>query len=404
MKAFEGKFHLELGEPRKIVQGAVGDQEWGHYNFPTIAYTKTGAMICSWAYGEDRVGGVHHNGGVRPPYVSYDGGISWGPNEKGEETAPRLRMPNGKYFLGFCGKEQVTRDYIADKEPALRWGEHKMYFAEDFGATEDTVIKAEIYDPETDTVETYEPKVNWPYAPLVVWPRDIVYPVTQIFGLSNHGVTLKNGILYICLYMHGFDSTAKNREEAIMKYSRYYSTYVFSSEDCGMTWNLLSQIPVTDEYFDEREGFEGFCEPMMEEMPDGSLVMLMRTGFFRNSYLVRSTDGCKTWSKPVKFDDFGVLPQIYTLPCGVTLAAYGRPKLRIRATADPSGLAWEEPITVPLSAPEGTWPFDASCFYTRFLPVDDTTVLWVYTDFQHPNEQGEPAKAVLIREVKVVKD
>ena len=149
---------------------------------------------------------------------------------------------------------------------------------------------------------------------------------------------------------------------------------------------------------------EGFCEPMMEQMPDGSLVMLMRTGSFHTSYFVRSTDGGKTWSKPVKFDDFGVFPQIYTLPCGVTLAAYGRPKLRIRATADPSGLVWEEPITVPLSAPEETWPFEISCFYTRFLPVDDTTVLWLYTDFQHPNEQSEPAKAVLIREVKVVKD
>ena len=117
-----------------------------------------------------------------------------------------------------------------------------------------------------------------------------------------------------------------------------------------------------------------------------------------------SRDGGKSWSKPRKFDDFGVLPQILTLPCGVTLAAYGRPKLRIRATADPSGLVWEEPITVPLSAPVGTSPFQTSCFYTDFLPLDDTTVLWVYTDFQHPNEQGEPAKAVLVREVKVVRD
>ena len=404
MKAFEGKFHLELSEPRKVVQGAVGDQAWGHYNFPGIARTKTGALICRWAYGEDKVGGVHHDGGVRPPYVSYDGGISWGPNVNHEEKAPGFRMSNGKYFLGFCGREQVKKDYIAGMEPAVRWGEHKMFFAEDFGAMEDTVVKAQIYDPVTDTVETYAPKVNWPYAPLVCWPGDIVYPVTQIFALNNVGVTQLNGILYICLYMHGFDSAAKSREEAVMKYSRFYSTYVFSSEDCGQSWNYLSQISVTDEFFDEKPNFEGFCEPMMEQMPDGSFVMLMRTGSGHTSYLARSVDGGKSWSKPRKFDDFGVLPQILTLPCGVTLAAYGRPKLRIRATADPSGLVWEEPITVPLSAPVGTSPFQTSCFYTDFLPLDDTTVLWVYTDFQHPNEQGEPAKAVLVREVKVVRD
>ncbi len=407
MKAFEGKFHLELGEVRKIAQGEVGDQAWGHYCFPSINYTKTGAIMSRWGYGEDKVGGKAHDGGVRPPFVSYDGGVTWGPNEKGEEAVPKFPMKNGKYFLGFAGKSAYPNDIAKNKEPVKRWsnwkGEHRMYFAEDFGVNDDTTFRARFYDPETDTTETREVKVNWPYQPQIIWPGELMYPATQMFALCNGSVTQKNGVLYICPYFYGFNSAAKSREEAVLPYDKY-NTFVFSSEDCGETWNYLSQISVDDETYEDVASFEGFGEPMMEQMPDGSFVMLIRTGSNNICYITRSTDGCKTWSKPEKFDDFGVLPQIMTLPCGVTLAAYGRPQLRIRATADPSGLVWEDPITVPLSAPEGTGPFQTSCFYTKFLPVDDNSVLWIYTDFQNKNEDGEPAKAVLVRKVTVVKD
>jgi len=397
-------FHLEFGPIHKIVQGAVGDQAWGHYNFPTINYTKTGALIARWAYGEDKVGGAHHDGGVRPPYVSYDGGVTWGPNEKGEEAAPRIKMKNGKYFLGFCGKAQLPVEYALDKEPAFTWSRARTYFAEDFGKMEDTVVKVRIYDPETEKTEIVEADVTWPFAPLSIYKGELVYPVTQVFSLNGHSVIEKDGSLYIAIYTHGFDSTAKSREEALLKHCADSSVYVFGSDDCGLTWNFLSQIPVTDESFNEKPGFEGFDEPMMAVAPDGSVVMLIRTGSNHPCYIVHSEDNCKTWTKPEKFDDFGVLPQLLPLPCGVTLAGYGRPKLRIRATADPAAKVWEDPITVPLSAGEDIGPFQTSCFYVRFLPVNDTTALWLYTDFQHPNENGEPAKAVLVREVKVVED
>lgn len=407
MKKFEGKFHLELGEIRKIVQGEVGDQYWGHYNFPSINYTKTGAIIAGWYYGEDYVGGQKHDGGVRPPFVSYDGGVTWGPNEKGEEAKRKFPMPNGKYFLGFARKTEFKTDIAKNMEPVRSWnnwkGDHRLYFTEDFGVNEDTTVRARFYDPDTNTIETREVTVNWPHQPTLIWPGEYFNPTTEVFGLCNAGIVLKNGVLYICLYTYGFDSKAKTREEAVLPYDKY-STYIFSSEDCGETWNYLSQISVTEETYEDVSSFEGFGEPMMEQMPDGSFVMLLRTGSNNKSYICRSADGCKTWTDPVKFDDFGVMPQIVTLPCGVTLAGYGRPQLRIRATADPAGLVWEDPITVPLSAPAGTGPFQTSCFYTGFLPVDDNSALWVYTDFQNLNEDGEPAKAVLVRKVTVVQD
>ena len=142
----------------------------------------------------------------------------------------------------------------------------------------------------------------------------------------------------------------------------------------------------------------------MDVMPDGSFVMLLRTGSTNPSYIVRSTDKCRTWTKPAVFDECGVLPQILSLPCGVTLAAYGRPDMRLRATSDPAGMQWEDPILVDLYGMKVEDAFYRSCFYTHFLPVDDNTALWIYTDFQYPNPDGEGVKTVLVREIKVVED
>ncbi len=413
MKAFEGKFHIELGEPHPVVQGIPGDQAWGHYNFPSIYYTNKGNVMCSWAYGTDAIDGKAHEGGVKPPYVSKDGGVTWGPN-KDKETPVRWIMPDGKHFLGFVGKSAhpLPQEYYDQYTPGTTWddGAYRTYFAEDLGRTEDTVVTARIFDPETGKTETYEPVINWPHTPVTCWSGNRIYPLTQTFALSNCGIILRDGVFYMSLYMYGFDSNAKTREEAPLAYGGKYTTvYVFTSEDCARTWNYQSMIYVTEEIYKNTEGpggkgFEGFGEPLLEKMPDGSFTMLMRTGSFHKSYIVHSTDNCKTWTEPVVYDEIGVLPQILTLGCGVTIATYGRPDMRVRATADPAGMQWEAPIIVDIYGMKVESAFYRSCFYTRLLPVDDHTALWVYTDFQYPNKFGQGVKTVVVREIKVVED
>ena len=144
----------------------------------------------------------------------------------------------------------------------------------------------------------------------------------------------------------------------------------------------------------------------MKLMPDGSVIILMRTGgglWDRAEgvplYMVRSEDGCKTWSTPKRFDKMGVFPQIFTYRCGVTIATYGRPGMALRATSDPSGREWNDPIEIPLSdGPE--W---RSCYYTNLLELDDTTALLIYSDFHRPLPDGKgEARAITVRTVKVV--
>ena len=148
--------------------------------------------------------------------------------------------------------------------------------------------------------------------------------------------------------------------------------------------------------------FEGFCEPTLCASPNGSVIMLMRTGCPRPSYIVRSTDMCKTWSKPKIFDDCGVFPQLLSLPCGVTLASYGRPSLRIRATSDPSCENWEPPIRLALSGEPSANFQSLSCFYTGLISISDNEALIIYSDFQYPNDDGIPVKTILSRRITVV--
>ena len=413
VKTFKGKFHLELSEPQVVVQGAVGDQAWGHYQFPTIGYTQQNNIFVSWSYGTDSIEYKDDNGGIRGPYISKDGGKTWGPNTSDTLPTKKWVMPNGKHFLGFVGRgaHPMPDEWWNRYTPANEWyrwkGDYHLYFAGDLERNDDTIVKAQIYDPETGETETYEPTINWPHMPIIRHSEGRIFPLTQAFGLSNCSIMQDGGEMYIVLYAYGFDSTAPTKEDAVNDYNRYFAAYVFSSSDCARTWNYVSQISVTDDIFLDNNGFEGVCEPMLVKVPDGSFVMVFRTGPIHTSYIVRSTDNCRTWTKPAPFDTIGVFPQLLPLECGVTLASYGRPELRLRATADPAGMAWEDPITIPLSDFEGNTNIvrsNVSCFYTRFVPIDDHSALWVYTEFLRPNENGDPAKAVLVRTVTVVED
>ena len=108
-------------------------------------------------------------------------------------------------------------------------------------------------------------------------------------------------------------------------------------------------------------------------------------------YLSRSTDNGKTWSKPLFFDTLGVWPIIQTLKNGVTLVCYGRPGLYLRATADPSGLDWDERITVINPGHNK----QVTCAYAEMTALDDTTAYFVYSDFAYPNADGVPVKTIL---------
>ena len=392
-------FTLNVGDPILVTQGdTYSELGWGPYQFPNLYYTTNGSIICRWSNHNDKIyGGTTFN--IPTSAVSDDGGLTWREKTNDDVISHESRslMSNGKYFAGFSSKNSYVFDGITQYRSLMTTHEGKNLYPASAIKELDLTYYASEYDPRTGKTTKFECTVNWPDQLISVYPGNIVHPPQREFALAGGLGDLAVGDkLYYCIYARGYDpETGK-----IGKYSGYFSTFVFCSEDNARTWNLVSQVYLTDEVFEESKNhtgdLEGFGEAKMSLMPDGSIVMLMRTGGNQPCYLVRSTDGCKTWSEPVKFDEVGVRPFIVTLECGVSLASYGRDGLFVRATSDPSGLEWQDHIELKFNRFGNT---AKSCYYTYILPLSVDTALLVYTDFYY-TPTGLPAdvgKSVMVR-------
>ncbi len=204
-------FHLEIGEPVVIAQAAPGDQVWGHFQFPRLSYTESGAICAAWEYSNDTI----EYDGILLSAVSEDGGRTW----RKKQDTDRLRYPvmnNGKYFGGFVLKGAYPTEYLDAYTPAYTWGENKRFFAEDIAEEEDIAVFAREICPETGEETVFPCTILWPNRPLNQYSGKRVYPSTMMFALCNTcGLLEMDGEMYFAVYTHGFDAEAKSREEAI---------------------------------------------------------------------------------------------------------------------------------------------------------------------------------------------
>ncbi|MDR0933325.1 MAG: glycoside hydrolase [Victivallales bacterium] len=162
----------------------------------------------------------------------------------------------------------------------------------------------------------------------------------------------------------------------------------------------------------------GYSEGGFEFMPDGSMVMFLRSTHasmigieWGPMYYSRSEDAGITWTKPVKFSEIGVSPKLCRLDCGAVLLYFGRPGAYLCATTDPSGKKWEAPIT--LLKPKGRqhlanvkidmptfFEWEGICYNDCLLATGFDTALIFYSDFYYPDNDGVKRKTVLCREIR----
>lgn len=393
------KFHIEIGEPRVVAQGE--NTGWGNYQFPDICYTKSGSVYVRWAMRPDTVEAFAGKGYGEA--VSDDLGKTWRERRESDILPAGTPLKNGKIFKGFCCQYAFASDYIKNYTPVAVHRGRKYHYLEDIKEYEPYLEGVE-RDPDTGEESLFPIDLKWKNLSLIEYSDGRLLPTAYMMAVCGSVpkiLRLTDG-LYFATYHWSFDIHAETRELAVNNSYLDYSVFVFRSTDEARTWECISQITPDESVHSTADGYEGFCEPQMELMEDGSVVMLMRSGSPRGarrfaSYIARSTDGCRTWSKPEVFDEIGVLPQITRLGCGVTLATYGRPVIYLRATDDPSGREWAEHIEIELSPSA----HDRSCCYTRILPIDDHSALLVHSDFNYPDPSGEPKKSILVRRITV---
>jgi len=379
---------LSFGEPVLVAMGPSWKEAgWGTHQFPNIKRLPDGRIALNYHIANDT---CEDYGTENAWVVSDDDGATW--RTVGAEELPSVkacfgtRMPSGKYI-----KYVAHRPYPIDAELHAR-------LTKQMGRRKNCIPIEDIPDeffPKTWTFEVAAPgdteatqfDCELDYPGMATWLCDGAIIRPMAFGPIR---VAPDGSLWIAHYENG-----RNPEN--LGFTSYYACYYFQSTDEGKSFKLKSWIqylPDTDE-FPEAFTSEGFCEPDIAFMPDGSMITLLRTDSGTPSYIARSTDGGNSWSKPVKFDSCGVLPQLEVLGCGVTLATYGRPGLLVRATDDPSGVTWDEPIAL---IPRDSWE---SCFYTNMLPLDDRTVMMAYSDFRVKDEAGVARKCIMVRTIHV---
>ena len=121
-----------------------------------------------------------------------------------------------------------------------------------------------------------------------------------------------------------------------------YRSWLMRSEDGGLNWHYHSTIAALPEL-----GVEGFGEPNVTLLADGSLMAVLRNGGGEDApvWMARSHDGGRTWSYPVRTNiAAGNSPQIELLPNGALACAYGRPDSRVSFDLTGSGLAWSHTV------------------------------------------------------------
>ncbi len=425
-------FSVELGEPTVVYQSPTNmKQDWGYYQFPRLYQTADGGLIANWNYSEDTALGGGDNAAAIKNAYSADGGKTWTPLADDEVNwHPRaytdVPTKDGKSFVTFVGggsyvipKEQLEKTKVYDRG---QWFGSTFYvfLASDIAKLDLTDVNGNVVDafknPEQISMVEYynasgktvtsKKTLNWANMPVYGEIRGdsntvILTTTSTLMAISaKSGMVEKDGVLYYATYTKGFEVDE-------LKADHHYGVYVFSSTDGGDTWNCISKISRDDLPAGNYDYYDGPCEPTLHVMPDGSLVIIARTGASDNghkdpSVITRSTDNGKTWSKPQIFGSVGVLPQTLTLDCGVTIATYGRPGLFFRATSDPSGCLWQEEQEITDLSPLKNGQTVQSCFYTGLYALDSNTALLIYADFNHPNGNGGYSKAILVRTVNIV--
>jgi len=126
-----------------------------------------------------------------------------------------------------------------------------------------------------------------------------------------------------------------------------YRQLILRSTDGGLNWSTQGTVA-----YNGTQPGEGFCEAGIQRVADGSLLAVMRTGWYLNMYVARSTDDGRTWSAPtiLKSSDgvstIGVYPSMVLMPGNRLVLYYGRPGQSVMISDDGSGRTWSPPTYV----------------------------------------------------------
>ena len=391
--------HTEISDPMLIAESSFvnepGVERWGYYQFPQLSRLLDGRIAVTFHINADSAS-AYGKAAIEPNRgVSSDGGKTWERIGSGDPEAGLL-LPNGERLLvanpavtpvahaissydlppergtviGTYGQQPYVC-YRHDELPSELQGVPSARMS--VGATIWIKERARLDDPQ-----------------LLRFSTEGVFPVTC---WGDVHVTPDKALLAVVypsrIEGHSF---------------RQMHTVCYRSEDNGLSWQaqgrmLYQPYRTADPLSDKRDGF---TEPTCVLLPDGEMVVVMRTTDGNGDgplYLSRSENEGRDWSTPKVIRNNGALPRLLRLGNGVLVMSSGRPGADMSFSLDGRGEEWTE--RYPLVPITSDYTQHDSCGYTSMLALDDDSFLITYSWFRKPSSDGQTRKAILVRHVKV---
>lgn len=380
-----------LSEP-KIVAQAVKEEAWGYFQFPDISRPDDNNLLVSWsmkedshtAYGNNSVGMV----------ISRDEGDTWEftTHSLFMKSKSGVELPNGDYLQTYTPASIDISGYIAFPKPVNETAiKGYRFYPENDLPEELKGVYLEVYNKDDHKYSIIHAELHDPG--LLRYSIDDLMPIVwwgDIKKLNDNSlITGVYGTFY------------QNQDKTVMNWGVSF----YKSIDNGEHWDIIGKIPFQiDGIKNEFVGGEGFGEPTLEILKDGTFMCVMRTGYASPMYKAFSLDG-KMWSKPVAITPNGVRPSLFLLDNGILCLASGRPGLQIRFNIDGDGVIWTEPIEMlPLAKKNGDFDYyGISCGYPCVLKADNNTFYLVYSDFLRMNKNNEHRKTIMFRKIAIYK-
>jgi hypothetical protein len=184
-----------------------------------------------------------------------------------------------------------------------------------------------------------------------------------------------------------------------------YGISVYKTTDKGENWCLLSDIPYPKLEQKGDKDVDGFSEPVLTELSDGSLLCVIRsTEWLDNKPMYKSIskDGGLTWSEPLAFTSNGCAPRLLKLKNGVAVLTYGRPGVQLRFSIDGKANEWTNPIEMMnFVDAEGNIDLLTSCGYSSIIEAGDNSFFLVYSEFKDKESNVLYKKEIKFRKVTI---